>query len=252
MGEMTIDLPKKIKHTKMKDLKNFIAESIFDANLISKDLVGVIYKWFKEHVAFPKPGEPDEFIEVKNDGVYYIDKYIKGTAIDFDEVPPSFIKFDEKSWEGKYIATSYEIKSQKDFDWLPTQVMNILSRSCPDITLDTNHLQIQIQNPKSITLDPHELIKGEIYDCYITFPRVPWITEDYLLKIRSNTKNTLMDISSPRLGVQLLKQLKSKKDIYKLYKDFFDGLYKNNIKYLQVGSKDIIKISKGKVTPTRL
>ena len=61
-----------------------------------------------------------------------------------------------------------------------------------------------------------------------------------------------MDISSPRLGVQLLKQLKSKKDIYKLYKDFFDGLYKNNIKYLQVGSKDIIKISKDKVTPTRL
>ena len=237
----------------MKNLKNFIAESVFDDNLTDKSPVDHIYQWFdnRENVSFGRNKPIKEIIEIQNNTVYFIANF-PPENIYFYKCPPSFIKFDEKSWSDRMIAICYDITSQKDIDWAPGEINYINCDSCADISLDANFVLLKINNIKGITLNPSNLLKNDYIKCVASFSNQKNVKDIHLLSIKSKAPDTAINIDYTNLANKFKRQIKAGEDIYKKNKKLFDGLYQNNIKYLEIEDGTVIKISKGKVGMLKL
>jgi len=237
----------------MKTLKNFIIESVFDDNLTDKSPVKDIYQWFgnRENVSFGRNKPIEEIIEIQNNTVYFIANFPPENVY-FYKCPPSFLKFDEKSWSDRMIAICYDIASQKDIDWAPGEINYISCDNCADIILDVNFVSLKINSIKGITMDPSDLIKNDYYKCVVSFSNQKNVKDVHLLSIKSKAPDTSIRINYTNLANKLKRQIKAGEDIYKKNKKIFDGLYQNNIKYLEIEDGAVIEISKGKATARKL
>ena len=237
----------------MKTLKNFIVESVFDDDLTDKSPVDDIYQWFgnRENMSFGRNKPIKEIIEVKNGTVYFIANFPPENVY-FYKRPPIFIKFDEKSWSDRMIAICYDVTSQEDIDRFPGEINIISCDNCADISLDANFVLLKINNIRGITMDPSNLLQNDYCKCAVSFSNQKNVKDIHLLSIKSKTPDTSIDINYTNLANKFKRQIKAGEDIYKKNKKLFDGLYQNNIKYLEINDKTIIEISKGDISFLKL
>lgn len=150
------------------------------------------------------------------------------------------------------IAICYDVTSQKDIDWAPGEINYIDCDNCDDIVLDVNFVLLKINNIKGITMNPGDLIKNDYSKCAVSFSNQKNVKDIHLLSIKSKAPDTSIMIDYTNLANKFKRQIKTGEDLYKKNKKLFDGLYQNNIKYLEIDDKTIIEISKGRATTRKL
>lgn len=213
----------------MKTIKEYINESLFDDenDLLDKKPDQAMINWLEKNTSGSSFIQKN-FIFVNNGAVYNkAHSYFR-----FDQNPPSWIKFDEKSWAGQGSELTFDIKSQKDISNIPGWIEHISGNIVKDVDINTFDITFgpSVKEIKNVSLhwDGDNDIRVTLT---YTNP-----TEDTLMNISAYENSLYIDIYKTKLCEKLKRGIKKygTTDFYNRNMAFFRTLYENKIRFLKL------------------
>ena len=225
----------------MKTIKEYINESLFDSedDIMDKKLSSESIEWFEKHVLnwHMMKGH----VKINNGVVYHTGKIY--APYFFNVNPPSWIKFDERSWEDVLTGINYNVTSQDDISNIPGRIVGI---KCDFIkNIDIKSSSITINDIKDIE-NIHLSYKDPSFVIHVDFQNGADVTEKMLTELYSRTNHIIIDIRKSKLSGKFLRQIKkySPDGFYDKNKNLFDQLFHNGVEYLSLGMYRDIEIFK--------
>ena len=229
----------------MKNIKEYINESLFDSedDILNRDPSEAILNWLEKNI-FSIYMIKDR-IKIKKGVVYHAGKLY--APYFFKANPPSWVKFDKRSWEDVLTGIKYNVNSQADISNIPGRIEGI---ECDFIkNIDIENSSITINDIKDIE-NIHLSYKDPSVVIHVNFQNGNWggvdVTEKMLTELYSRTNHIIIDIRKSKLSGKFLRQIKkySLDGFYDKNKNLFDQLFHNGVEYLTLGMYRDIEIFK--------
>lgn len=230
-------------HYKMKPIKQYIIESLFDSGDDSLDNVPEepILQWLEKNV-FSWYMMKDH-VKIKNGVIYHTGKTY--SPYFFSANPLEWVKFDKKSWEEIPTGIKYNAISQNDINNIPGKLEEIDCDIIKNLNIKNSYVIItNIKDLENIKLS----YKDQLVCINVTFQNSDWkgadVNEKILTELYSKTNHIIIDIRKSKLSGKFLRQInKYGLDVfYEKNKKLFDTLFTNGIEYLSLGMYRDIEI----------